>query len=110
MINSFMKIKDVLLESPTDLIARFHRTPEACAAADRLNQQADEIAKQNEEHYMTYFGEFYSNGATPVFTTKDNNVTDAKPLNNKPEDPQHASNGYRGLKHALRNSKWGDKR
>jgi hypothetical protein len=106
MINNFMNIKDILLESPTDLIARYHRTPKACAAADRLNQVAEKFAEQNKEHYMSYFGEFYKNGSTPVFTTEDNNVTEATPLNNKPEDPQHASNGYRGIRRAMQLSGW----
>lgn len=101
-----MKIKDILNESSTDLIARFHRTPEPCYAADRLNQEADKFAEINKEHYMTYFKEFYTHGDTPVFTNSDNNVTDATPLNNKPEDPQCASNGYRGIKRAMRLSGW----
>jgi hypothetical protein len=104
-----MNIKDILKESSTDLVARYYRMP-ADADAERLNMQAEKVAEQNREHYAKYFGDFFKYGNTPVFTTEDNNVTEAKPLNNKPEDPQHASNGYRGLKHALRNSKWGDKK
>jgi len=109
MINNCMNIKDILKESSTDLVARYYRMPDD-VAAERLNMQAEKIANENQEHYMKYFKEFYKFGNTPIFTSHDNNVTEATPLNNKPEDPQHASNGYRGIKHAMQISRWGNKK
>lgn len=104
-----MNLKDILNESSTDLVARYYRAPDD-ANADRLNMQAEKVARENREHYEKYFGDFFKFGDTPIFTSRDNNPTDAKPLNNKPEDPQHASNGYRGIQRAMQISGWKGKK
>lgn len=93
-----MKLIDLLLESPTDTVARFYK--EASEETDRFYNPEDvKYKKQNTNYYDQYFKEWFDNGIVPVFT---------KPVNkpqpeytNKPKDGKLQSPGFRGLQYAL---------
>ncbi len=94
-----MKIKDILTESsPTDIVARFYK--EASAESDRFYNLEDVLYKEkNDRYYEDYFGSWFNNEITPVFTKP---VTEAQPVyNSKPEGRNLQSPGYRGLQYAL---------
>jgi len=93
-----MKLKDILKESPTDIVARFYK--EASPKSDRFYNLEDVIYKEkNNEYYDEYFKKWFTEEITPVFTTP---VTKAQPVyNSKPTGSNLQSPGYRGLQYAL---------
>lgn len=99
-----MKVKDIITESSTDLIARFYRNPDF-DVDDLYNPEAKKISDQNKSYYNTYFKEFYNSGVTPVFEICDNHETNkSQKWNNKPTKEQIESAGSRGNKTAFKNA------
>lgn len=92
-----MKLKDILLESPTDVVARFYK--EASNEYDRFYNPEDAKYKdKNREYYKKYFTEWFKNEEVPVFTKP---VTAAQsPFTTKPKSGKIQSPGYRGREYA----------
>jgi hypothetical protein len=93
-----MKIKDVLLESPTDLVARFYK--EAGKDYERFYNPEDvKYKEKNDEYYKEHFEDWFKEDIVPVFTKP---TTKAQPeYNTVPEKSKPQSPGYRGLQYAL---------
>ena len=53
-----MKIKNIINEAPTDLVARYYDVENE----DDLNAWVDEYVDQNKEHYKKYFGDNLEDG------------------------------------------------
>lgn len=96
-----MKIKEIIKESSTDLIARFYK--EGDKSLDQMmNVEANEIIAKNKSYYHKYFREFEEHGITPVFTNTDNNPSEAQEdWDSYPKPNERQSAGYRGKQHAL---------
>lgn len=93
-----MRIKDILNEDATDIVARFYK--EASKKNDRYYNPEDVKYKNNNgEYYTEYFKEWFDNETVPVFTKP---VTKAQPeYTVTPKDGKLQSPGYRGLQYAL---------
>jgi len=92
-----MKIKDILNESATDIVARFYK--EASADSDRFYNLEDvKYKEKNKEYYNKHFKEWFAEDIVPVFTTPINKPQ--KPFTVKPEPGKIQSPGYRGLNYA----------
>lgn len=98
VINTVMKIKDILNESATDVVARFYK--EASAEADKFYNPEDvKYKKKNNEYYEEHFKQWFSEEVVPVFTKP---VTKPQPeYTNHPKEGKLQSPGYRGLQYAL---------
>jgi len=93
-----MKIKDILNESCTDLVAKYY-VEASEEFEEHYNGEAHFFADKNKEYYDKYFKEWFEDGKVPVF---DKPITPAQPPyrhNPKKGDPQ--SPGYRGKQYAL---------
>ena len=93
-----MKIKDILNESATDVVARFYK--EAGKEYDKFyNPENAKYKGQNKQYYDEHFKEWFSEEIVPVFTKP---VTKPQPeYTNKPKADKLQSPGYRGLQYAL---------
>jgi len=93
-----MKFKDLLLESPTDVVARFYK--EAGKDYEKFyNPEVVKYQKKNAKYYDEYFKEWFSEGVVPVFMKP---VTKSQPeYTNVPKESKLQSPGYRGLQYAL---------
>jgi len=93
-----MKLQDILLESPTDTVARFYK--EAGKDMDRYYNLEDvQYKEKNAGYYEEHFKKWFTEGIAPVFTKP---VTAPQaPYNTKPEGTKLQSPGYRGLQYAL---------
>jgi len=93
-----MKIKEILKESPTDLVARFYK--EASAEADRFYNLEDvKYKEKNAKYYDENFKGWFKNDIVPVFekpSTKPQPEYRPKPVGSELQSP-----GYRGLQYAL---------
>lgn len=93
-----MKIKDILNEEVTDVIARFYK--EASKESDRyLNPEDVKYKGINREYYDKYFKSWFNEEIVPVFRKP---VNKAQPAYRP--DPQPGvlqTPGYRGLQNAL---------
>lgn len=93
-----MKIKDILNESATDVVARFYK--EAGKDYDKFYNPEDVKYKdKNKEYYDEHFKQWFGEGVVPVFTeptTKPQAEYTTKPKEGKLQSP-----GYRGLQYAL---------
>jgi hypothetical protein len=93
-----MKLKDILLESPTDVVARFYKE----AGKDFEQFHNPEVAKyheKNSEYYNEYFKKWFNKGVVSVFTKP---VDKPQPVyTNAPKESKLQSSGYRGLQYAL---------
>jgi hypothetical protein len=98
MINNDMKIRDVLNESVTDVVARFYL--EAGKDYDKFYNPEDiKYKEKNAKYYDEYFKEWFSEEVVPVFTKP---VTKPQPeYTNSPKEGKLQSPGYRGLQYAL---------
>jgi hypothetical protein len=98
LINSVMKIREVLNEGVTDIVARFYK--EASKDCDRYYNPEDvKYKEQNAEYYDKYFKEWFNEDVVQVFTKP---VTRPQPeYTNKPKEDNLQSPGYRGLQYAL---------
>jgi hypothetical protein len=93
-----MKIRDILHESSTDIVARFYK--EASADSDKFYNLEDVKYKdKNKEYYDEHFKQWFNEGIVSVFTTPINKSQ--KPFTSKPTDEVIQSPGYRGLQYAL---------
>ena len=93
-----MKIKDILNESATDIVARFYK--EASADSDKFYNLEDVKYKdKNKEYYDEHFKQWFNEGIVSVFTTPINKPQ--KPYTSKPTGEEIQSPGYRGLQYAL---------
>jgi hypothetical protein len=93
-----MKIKDILKESPTDVVARFYK--EASADSDRFYNVEDVRYKEkNSKYYEDHFKQWFNEDIVPVFT-KPVDVPQ-KPYTIAPGESKIQSPGYRGLQNAL---------
>jgi hypothetical protein len=97
MINSVMKIKDVLKESATDVVARFYL--EAGKEYDKFYNPEDvKYKEKNNKYYEEHFKQWFSENVVPVFTKP---TTPSQPeYTNKPKEGKLQSPGYRGLEYA----------
>ena len=93
-----MRIKDILNESSTDVVARFYL--EASETYDKFYNAEDVKYKQkNNEYYQEHFKQWFSEEVVPVFTKP---TTKPQPeYSNHPKDNKLQSAGYRGLQYAL---------
>lgn len=97
VINKAMKIKDILNESSTDVVARFYK--ESTAAQDKYYNPEDVKYKaKNAEYYDEFFKQWFEEGITSVFTKP---VTKAQPeYTNIPKEGKMQTPGYRGFQYA----------
>lgn len=93
-----MKLKDILLESPEDIVARFYK--EASKSHDTFyNPEVAKYKSQTAEYYDKHFKEWFKEEAVPVFTKP---IDEPQPAyTNKPKEDKMQSPGYRGLHYAL---------
>lgn len=98
MVNSIMKIHEILNEGVTDIVARFYK--EASADSDRFFNRDDVKYKdKNKKYYSEHFEEWYKDEIVPVFTKP---TTKPQPsYTSKPKDGKLQSAGYRGKQYAL---------
>jgi hypothetical protein len=96
-----MKIKEIINESSTDLVARFWKEGDL-SIDEMLNTEANEIINKNKSYYQKYFKKCLEHGVTPVFTDVDNNPTKSnEKWNTYPSPDVRQTAGYRGKQHAL---------
>jgi len=93
-----MKIKDILNEDVTDVIARFYK--EGSRESDRyMNPEDVHYRDLNREYYKKYFKSWFTEEVVPVFKKP---VDKPQPeYTNKPKEGKLQSPGYRGLQYAL---------
>jgi hypothetical protein len=97
VINTVMKLKDVINESATDIVARFYI--EASKPLEEFYSPEDVKYKdKNSKYYDEHFKSWFNEEIVPVFTKP---VTPPQPAyTNKPEQGKLQSPGYRGLQYA----------
>ena len=87
-----MKIKDIITEAPTDLVAHYH--VQASSKIDQfMNSVARQYAKQTQEYYKNNF----KNNKTPVFTES---PEDEHKWSVQPTEEAYQTPGYRGKQYA----------
>jgi hypothetical protein len=96
-----MKLKDILNESATDVVARFYK--EASHEADKFyNSENVKYKNRNAEYYDDYFKGWFTEDIVPVFTKP---VDTPQPeYTNHPKSGKLQSPGYRGLNYALQHA------
>lgn len=93
-----MKLHEVLLESPTDIVARFYK--EASSNSEKFyNPEIVKYKEKNEQYYKDYLNEWFDDGVVSVFEKPVNKVQ--PPFTNDPKEGKIQSPGYRGLQYAL---------
>ena len=93
-----MKIKDILNEGVTDIVARFYK--EASADSDRFYNLEDvQYKEKNAKYYDEHFKEWFTEDIVPVFTKPVH--TPQPEYRPKPVGSALQSPGYRGLQYAL---------
>ena len=98
VINNDMKIKDILNEGATDVVARFYK--EASADSEKFyNPENVKYKGQNKEYYEKYFKQWFNEDIVPVFIKP---VDKPQPeYTNHPKEGKLQSPGYRGQQYAL---------
>ncbi len=92
-----MKIRELIYESPTDIVARLYK--EADSDYDRkYNTDAAKYQAKNKDYYDKHFADWQKSGQTPVFTKP--TESDPHPFTNQPKSDREQSPGYRGLHRA----------
>ena len=93
-----MKIKDILNEDSTDVIARFYKN--ASQAYDHFyNPEDTKYKDKNKKYYDEYFKSWFKDGNVPIFKKP---VTKPQPeYTNQPKPGKLQSPGYRGQQYAL---------
>lgn len=91
-----MKIKDIITESPTDLVAHYHTIEDSDIDAF-MNSVAHQYSEQTEEYYKNNFKHFFKSGIVPVFTESPEDETKWSP---EPAKDAYQSPGYRGKQYA----------
>lgn len=93
-----MKLKDLLNESATDIVARFYK--EASADSERtFNPEDVKYKTKNKEYYEEHFKEWFAKDIVPVFTKPVDKPQN--PFNTTPRGSKLQSPGYRGLQYSL---------
>lgn len=94
----FMKIKDILNEGVTDIVARFY--VEASKDSEKFyNPEVVKYKGKNSEYYDDHFKLWFNEEIVPVFTKP---VDKPQPeFTNTPKTGKLQSPGYRGLQYAL---------
>lgn len=92
-----MKLKELLNEGVTDIVARFY--VEAGRDFDKYYNKEDvEYKDKQAGYYEEYFESWFDREVVPVFTRP---VTQSQPpYTNKPKDGRLQSPGYRGQQYA----------
>ena len=93
-----MKIRDILNENVTDIIARFYK--EASADSDRFfNLENVKYKEKNKSHYDEHFDKWFEEDIVPVFLKP---IDKPQPgYTNCPKNGKLQSPGFRGLQYAL---------
>lgn len=92
-----MKLKDILTESSTDVVARFYK--EAGKDFDRFYNKEDvEYKEKTKGYYEKFFDSWFKEGIAPVFA-KPTTPAQAE-YTNKPGKGKLQSPGYRGQQYA----------
>lgn len=96
-----MKIKDILNESATDVVARFYK--EAGKDYDEYyNPEVKKYKEKNLKYYDEYFKPWFNEGMVTVFKEP---VSNPQPeYTNKPKEGKLQTPGYRGFQYALAHS------
>ena len=93
-----MRIKDILNESATDVVARFYK--EASKEADEFYNPEDvKYKRKNAKYYDEHFKDWFAEDIVPVFTKPVNKPQ--PPYTNHPKEGKIQSPGYRGINYAL---------
>jgi hypothetical protein len=96
-----MKLKDILNESVTDVVARFYL--EASEKYDKFYNPEDiKYKEKNHVYYEDHFKGWFKEGQVPVFTKP--TVKPQPEYTPIPKDGKVQSPGYRGLQMALARS------
>lgn len=96
-----MKIKEILSESPTDLVAHYHVQEESDIDAF-MNSVAKQYADQTKEYYKNNFKSFFNSGMVPVFTES---PKDEYKWSTQPAKYSYQTAGYRGKQYAAARAK-----
>jgi hypothetical protein len=93
-----MKIKEILKEDTTDIVARFYK--ESSADSERFyNPEVVKYKEKNHKYYDEFFEKWFDDEIVPVFVKP---TTKAQPeYTNTPKQGKIQSPGYRGLQYAL---------
>jgi hypothetical protein len=93
-----MKLKEIIMESPTDVVARFYL--EAGTAYDKYYNPEDvKYKEKNHKYYDEHFKQWFKEEIIPVFTKP---TTKPQPeYTVKPKAGKVQSAGYRGKQYAL---------
>lgn len=92
-----MKLKDVLNESVTDIVARFYK--EAGRDFDKFYNKEDvEYKDKTKEYYDEHFKQWFNEEIVPVFT-KPTGIVQPE-YTNIPKQGKSQSPGYRGQQYA----------
>lgn len=92
-----MRIKDILNEGVTDIVARLYK--EAGADFDKFyNPEDAEYKEKNQEYYDDHFKEWFKNEITPVFMKP--TVQKTAKYTSKPKQGASQSPGFRGQQYA----------
>lgn len=93
-----MKLKEIIMESPTDVVARFYK--EAGSAYDKFYNPEDvKYKEKNKKYYDEHFKKWFAEDIVPVFTKPVDKPQPEYTVTPKQEKLQ--SPGYRGLQYAL---------
>jgi hypothetical protein len=96
-----MKIKEILNESPTDLVAHYH--VQGTSDIDQfMNSVARQYSDQTKEYYKNNFKTFFQSGVAPVFTES---PEDEYKWSTQPAKDSYQSAGYRGKQYAAARAK-----
>ena len=93
-----MKIKDILKESATDVVARFYK--EAGKEYEQFyNPEVIKYKDKNKKYYDEHFKQWFAEEITPIFLKP--NVEPQPEYTNSPKQGKLQSPGYRGLQYSL---------
>jgi hypothetical protein len=93
-----MKIKEILNEDSTSVVARFYK--EASKGYDAFyNPDNTKYKDKNKKYYDEYFKEWFNEDIVPVFTKPVDKPE--HPYRTTPKEGKLQSPGYRGLQYAL---------
>lgn len=95
-----MRIKEIISESPSDLIARYHDMSRGDFVP---NPEAETFAEVNREYYQRFFKDFFDTDEVFVFD-KNDGTEQYDPMTTIPKDGDRYSAGYRGKQLALKHS------
>lgn len=93
-----MKLKDIIKESATDVVARFYK--EATEDSERFyNLENVKYKTKNKKYYDKHFESWFAEEVTPVFLKPHDKPQPEYTV--QPKEDKLQSPGYRGLHYAL---------